>query len=103
MTEPMRDTLARLSEMRERTNGRRQWIQTPGLIAEYDIDLMLVEHNSGPRRDEMLERARDLLADLLEPDPDYCEGSSFTGHADRCTGCRARAWLADYEGASDDR
>lgn len=88
MTEPLSDTLARLRDLRERARARYA-------VISVDAELAALEHNTGPARDAMLERAREIIR-RFQDDP-YWE-HTYEGGADDM----ANAWLAEYEGAGDE-
>lgn len=103
---PLSATLARLDDLRERAScGEWHTHQfdndPPEIYADYppglgwvatarrseiDADLIALEHNTGPARDAMLERAREVIRE-------YRGGIRAHDLADE--------WLAEYEGASD--
>lgn len=108
---PLSATLARLRDLRERatsngewfswdvdelwcSDGYGEWVVASDLTVP-DRDLIALEHNTGPLRDAMLERAREIIR-RFQDDP-YWE-HTYEGGADDM----ADDWLAEYEGAGDE-
>lgn len=122
MTEPMRDTFARLADLRERAtpgewagfelphrglNGPLYGIWKPPeghivapMVADQpNADLIVAEHNSGPARDAMLREAREAFEEIkrLTRDTVYEAGGGtdywLDAISDRCD-----AWLVKMNG-----
>lgn len=133
MTEPMHYTLSRLDKMRARAapgnwesgvsgiwDSEERYVATScgdEHILFVNADLIVAEHNSGPRRDEMLARAQAIIDEVIEHtfQHDYtndvcecrlCDTSANhpedINHADDCPVTLGRTWLAEYKGAPND-